>query len=218
METLEKPKATGGSSNSSDTNKWYCPKNKRIALSYQDEGVRIGLDNGLSGSLLNFLQTLGADNEIPEDYAAQRGWLNHFHQQVAVNNPLWPEDMDFEFVYRNFVNAVMYNRVGLKGHNVHAFITAFRDWITQSGVEHSLREKWNRMNPEKKPEQLSETSQSNRVEGRPNDCFDWPPEEVKKTYQQYINLPFDWQEMVDRGGYAAKLERTRKHLEEQGEW
>lgn len=154
METLEKRRATGVSSTSAGTSSWAYPTTKRQAIQHRDNGVNVSLTRELAGNLVNFLQSMGADNELPEDHRGQVEWLNHFHMQVAVNNPLWPEEMSFEFVYAQFVNAAMYNRVELRGHNIHAFITAFRDWITQSGVEASLREKWLHTHPDHAPKQL----------------------------------------------------------------
>lgn len=189
METLEKPRVTDVSSTSGDTSNWAYPVTKRQAIDFQDDGVQVSLSKSLAGNLVNFLQSIGADNELPDDHRSQVEWLNHFHKQLAVNNPLWPEDMSFEFVYAQFVNAVMYKRVDLRGHNVHAFITAFRDWITQSGIEHTLREKWHQSHPEEAPKQLDtgipgesldDIEENRLIQGQ--QIEQWPDEVLFKQY------------------------------------
>lgn len=145
--SLEKSAKDGPSS-------WVYPVTKRQAISYLGQDVRVSLDGNLAENITKFLQSVGADNEIPENKADRVSWLNHFHMQLAVNNPLWPEDMSFEFIYSKFVNAIMYDRVQIKGHNVKEFIHAFKRWITQSGVMDDLRQRWYEMNPEKAPKTL----------------------------------------------------------------
>lgn len=188
-----KQKATAESSNYDDTSSH--PENKRQAIAYRDEGIKTSLKKELRGNLVNFLQSIGADNELPYDYKSQVQWLNHFHTQLAVNNPLWPEDMSFGHVYSHFVNAIMYNRVELRGHNIHAFITAFRDWITQSGVEENLREKWNRRHPDRAPKQLQDSvytddqheAEINRlIDNKP--VREWSDEVIEDQYQKVMSL------------------------------
>lgn len=147
LNSLEKSEKNG-------RNSWVYPTTKRQALSYIDQDVRISLNGNLAENITKFLQSVGADNEIPDNKADRVSWLNHFHMQLAVNNPLWPEDMSFEFVYSKFVNAIMYDRVQIKGHNVKEFIHAFKRWITQSGIIDDLRQRWYEMNPEKRPKAL----------------------------------------------------------------
>lgn len=197
----EKRKATSVSKRSGDTNSWRYPENRRQAISLLDEGVRVSITKNLAGNLVNFLQSIGADNELPDDHGPQVEYLNHFHNQLAVNNPIWPEDMSFEFVYAHFVNALMYNRVELRGHNIHAFITAFKNWITQQGVEDLLREKWNRNNPAPEPEKLQpayegtqdEIDMNRLIEGKK--VHEWPDQVIADQYEE-IQLLYD-EGMID---------------------
>lgn len=174
QKATEEQKSLKKTSQENGLTKWNFPTTKRKALDLQDLGAKTSISQALYGNLVQFFMSIGADNELPEDKSKRISYINEFHNKVAVNNPLFPEDLPFGFVYGAFVNAVMYDRVELKGHNIHAFISAFKRWITQMGVEDNLRESYYRENPEARP---------NKKEPESTKLEDWPDQWIKEQYE-----------------------------------
>lgn len=225
MEQIGQQKATGESVSSETSSDWQYPSTKREAIEMRDLGARISLTKNMAGNITMFLQSIGADNELPTNKADRVAWLNHFHTQLAVNNPLWPDDMSFGFVYGAFVNAIMYDRVELAGHNVHAFISAFKRWITQSGVEDNLRRRWREQNPEEAPKELTgrepeETAEDRRVQAE--GYVNFPPHVVKEQIEILSALHGGWEEALQSVSgvkcYRRRLENTREKYLEEGKW
>ena len=72
----------------------------------------------------------------------------------AVKNEHWPNDLPFGFVYGTFLNAIVQDRIELKGYNVASHISAFKKWITQMGVKDNLYKVYYQSNPEARPKEL----------------------------------------------------------------
>lgn len=214
-----KQKETGESKISNATSEWKYPASKRRALDMQDVGVRTSITKSLAGNLVNFMQSIGADNELPTDHAKQVQWLNHFHRQLAVNNPLWPEKMDFEFVYAAFANAVIYDRVTVKGHNIHAFISAFKDFIMSEGDK--LDQDWIRKTTPKRealPEKTTITTREQEL--KEAGLVDMPPDKVQQQVLLLRKLYKTEKEalkgMPGSKSYAKRLFNTYKKYIKEG--
>lgn len=218
----EEPKETEESKalNRTSTD-WKFPETKREALDLQDIGARMSLTETMQFNIEQFLQDVGADNEIPTGRKEKFYFLNNWHKKVAVNNPLWPEDLPFGYVYAAFVNAIIYNRVERQGNNIQAFVKAFRTWITQGGVRDRLYQQYYKDNPDKAPKQIEKSAEKKYV--NEDKLLNQSPEDVLKQVNTLAKLHGTFEdaisEVADNGKtYREKLQRTFEHYKSKGHY
>jgi len=161
---------------------------------------------------------IGATSELPSESKIRAGFLADFWVTLYLRNHRVPGDIPFDILIEEFTTAMVQGVVQRKGNNQASICQAMNDWISRPDEVARLYRIRDQRYPHTKPKQVTQDAKIERVEGRPDNVFDWTAKEVRRVYDQYRSLPLDWQQMVAKGGDAAKLERTKNYLQEQGEW
>lgn len=179
----------------------------------------------MMNNLVAYHQSIGADKDLPTGKRSLYGYLNRFHLQLAVKNPHWPSDLPFGFVYGAFINAVMYGKTELKGYNIKANVKAFRQWITQNGVEEQLYKAYYNSNPDKMPKQLKgreveETEED--IQAKAEGYVNFPPSTVKGQIESLESIYGTAKEVImafpGAESYAKRLYNTREKMKKERNW
>jgi hypothetical protein len=122
-------------------------KTKKSVLSFQEDKIKVEYESGLIDGIYHFLQDIGAKNDIPADKTEAKNYVIRIHEQLAINNPIFPSEVEFSKIYNAWMADVIYGRSVRKGNNVSALVICLNDWIQlNSHLFHSK--------PESKPQQL----------------------------------------------------------------
>lgn len=127
------------------------------------EAIRLMRSDGVMPSvgkfgnkILEYFQLIGADQKMPTEREDLKGYIMRWHCHVCILNDLFPADMPYGFVYNHFFNAVIQNKVEIKGYNVRAQIAAFNEWWQSRG--NWVREQYNIQHPGNQPKQIGDSS------------------------------------------------------------
>lgn len=102
--------------------------NKAEALQYKGSKVFYEYDRHLLNTIFQFHTDIGASRELPTDKGQLKKYLIRLHETLSVNNPLFPEDVDFGAVYADWMVAVVYEEAKRYGNNISALARCFNEW------------------------------------------------------------------------------------------
>lgn len=102
--------------------------NKHEALTNLSLGLKFEYPKDLLKLLYDFHTDIGATKELPSDKERLKEYLIRLHETIAVKNPLFPDNIDFENVYGVFMMAVIYEVAPRHGNNISALARCFNEW------------------------------------------------------------------------------------------
>lgn len=103
-------------------------KNKAEAVQYKNNKVFFEYDRHLLNTIFQFHTDIGASRELPTDKGQLKKYLIRLHETLSVNNPLFPEDVEFGIIYADWMVAVVYEEAKRYGNNISALARCFNDW------------------------------------------------------------------------------------------
>lgn len=143
-------------------------------------------------AIMNHLHSIGADNSVlSEDDDTNRKILYKWFNVLVLNNGRFPADLPIVFVLDELFNAILQQKVDLKGHNLHAHMQAFHSWIDR--YEHGLRSKhWAKMNPNHRPKAIP--AKGSFTEEQKQASAEEVSDSIKKMYGE--NVPESMEKFV----------------------
>lgn len=138
----------------------------------------------------NHIHSIGADDHIlvGDDKKKNRMVLHKWFKTLVINNQRFPRDINIEFVLSEFFEAILQNKIELKGFNLLAHTTAFHNWM--DNYENQLRSKWwRKQNPNDRPKAIAPKSE---------DPEEIDTQQMKKNIKAlYGGIPDEFQKYVD---------------------
>lgn len=101
---------------------------KKQAIEYKDSGIKFEYDKNLLNTIYKFHIDIGASKELPTDKRTLQSYLIRLHETITVNNPIYPEDVEFDTIYPSWMMAVIYEEAKRNGNNISALARCFNEW------------------------------------------------------------------------------------------
>lgn len=181
MEQLKKQEATSSMKDSFELLPAGAkiPETKALAQEYLELDSKISLSRDMLNNMIMYFRDIGAEKTLPSKKEKLYEYLNHFHEQLAVKNPYWPEDLPFGYIYGAFFNRIIQGYIEINGFNIRSHSVAFRKWA-ESGNIKRLRDAYYRENEDEAKNQIESKTQKE------------PDEETKKLKAEgYVNFSPD---------------------------
>lgn len=120
-------------------------------------------------TIYNHIHSIGADKQLLSEKKERNQMLfNKWFQTLVVQNSRFPTDIPVEFVLEEFFDAILQQKVEVKGFNLLAHMSAFHEYLDD--YEHELRGKWWRhQNPDQRPNALPERGTVDEAEQQQSD-------------------------------------------------
>ena len=98
---------------------------KQEVLMYREEGIRYEYDKDMMNALFAFMHDIGAKNDLPYEKNKIQSYLIRMHETIMVNNPMIPDDLNFQDIYPQWMMDVIYNKAKRHGNNISALAYCF---------------------------------------------------------------------------------------------
>lgn len=121
---------------------------------YRAADLKFGYDKNLLNTLYDFHQDIGAVKELPTNRADGLNYLVRLHETIAVNNPIFPDDILFDLIYADWMMDVVYERAPRKGNNISALARCFNEWYKINAINYIKAAPITYTNSSKKVEQF----------------------------------------------------------------
>jgi len=101
---------------------------KKQAIEYKDSGIKFEYDKNLLNTIYKFHVDIGASKELPTDKRTLQNYLIRLHETITVNNPIYPDHVEFDRIYPSWMMAVIYEEAKRNGNNISALARCFNEW------------------------------------------------------------------------------------------
>lgn len=168
---------------------------RKQALVYQIDKIRFQYPKEVMNALYLFLVDIGAKNEIPDD---RKSYLIRLHEAISINNPVYPEDVNFDEIYPKFFNDVITGKAKRYGNNLSALVQCFNSWYQLNShryIEHKIIAT---------PSNDSESGR--RIE-------QWSDESINSAYNTLAMIYGDYRELEIFKSTKGQIARLKREYE-----
>lgn len=172
-----------------------------------DLGLRVALEPVVYDQILFSLYDLGFSKQIPNTKAEAILYITNFHVKLAINNPTFPVDTPFFFIYKTFFDWCLYSSHDRRFNSIEYIIKSFSAWIRTPQQLEKARSAYRATLPEVAPPTKELPKPRFTPEDR-DDLLNEPEEEIRRLIDIYEK------NKLLAGSFGRKLYATAEYYKE----